>query len=148
MLYGTGLKCSLAEKFIWWRHIRCCWLLGNAIQTQQHCWKRCMRSKVDHIEKSTWFGHRIEPATDCLFWKFWEPKPISVTLCVLLDRLKGTFGTYKLNVLISLWLLLLCMIFTRRLQVQSWLLASNNTGILSTYTRLWLTESEQATSVD
>ena len=30
------------------------------------------------------------------------------------------------------------------LQVHSWLQASNNTVILSTYTRLWLTESEQA----
>ena len=29
------------------------------------------------------------------------------------------------------------------LQVQSWLPASNNTGILNTSTRLWLTESEQ-----
>ena len=32
-----------------------------------------------------------------------------------------------------------------RFQVQSWLKASNNTGILNTCTRLWLTESEQAT---
>ena len=32
-----------------------------------------------------------------------------------------------------------------RLQVQSSLQASNNTGILNTCTRLWLTESEQAT---
>ena len=37
---------------------------------------------------------------------------------------------------------------TYRLQVQSWLQASNNTGILNTFTRLWLTESEQATLVD
>ena len=36
----------------------------------------------------------------------------------------------------------------RRLQIQSWLQASNNTGILNTCTRLWLTESEQATPVD
>ena len=36
----------------------------------------------------------------------------------------------------------------RRLQVQSWLQASNNTGILNTCTRLWLTVSEQATPVD
>ena len=36
-----------------------------------------------------------------------------------------------------------------RLQVQSSVLqASNNTGILNTSTRLWLTESEQATPVD
>ena len=35
-----------------------------------------------------------------------------------------------------------------RLQVHSWLQASNNTGILSTYIRLWLTESEQATPMD
>ena len=35
-----------------------------------------------------------------------------------------------------------------RLQVQSWLQASNNTGILNTCTRLWPTESEQATPVD
>ena len=35
-----------------------------------------------------------------------------------------------------------------RLQVQSWLQASNNTGILNTCTRLWLTESEQVTPVD
>ena len=34
------------------------------------------------------------------------------------------------------------------LQVQSWLQVSNNTGILNTCTRLWLTESEQATPVD
>ena len=33
-------------------------------------------------------------------------------------------------------------------QVQSWLQASNNTGILNTCTRLWLTELEQVTSVD
>ena len=32
--------------------------------------------------------------------------------------------------------------------VQSWLQANNNTGILNTCTRLWLTESEQATPVD
>ena len=31
------------------------------------------------------------------------------------------------------------------MQVPSWLQASNNTGILSTYTRLWLAESEQST---
>ena len=35
-----------------------------------------------------------------------------------------------------------------RLLVQSWLLVSNNTGILNTCIRLWLTGSEQATSVD
>ena len=35
-----------------------------------------------------------------------------------------------------------------RLQVQSWLQASNNAGILNTCTRLWLTESEQVTLVD
>ena len=34
------------------------------------------------------------------------------------------------------------------LQVQSSLLVNNNTGILNTRTRLWLTESEQATPVD
>ena len=34
------------------------------------------------------------------------------------------------------------------LQVQSWLQASNNTGILNICTPLWLTESEQATPVD
>ena len=34
------------------------------------------------------------------------------------------------------------------LQVQSWLYASNNTGILNTCTRLWLTEPEQVTLVD
>ena len=34
-----------------------------------------------------------------------------------------------------------------RLQVQSWLQVSNNTGILNTCTRLWLTESEQSTPV-
>ena len=38
--------------------------------------------------------------------------------------------------------------FIWRLQVQSWLLVSNNTGILNTCTRLWLTESEQATPMD
>ena len=35
-----------------------------------------------------------------------------------------------------------------RLQIQSWLLASNNTGILNACTRLWLMETEQATPVD
>ena len=35
-----------------------------------------------------------------------------------------------------------------RLQVQSWLQASNNTGILNTCKRLWLMESEQKTPVD
>ena len=35
-----------------------------------------------------------------------------------------------------------------RFQVQSWLQVSNNTRILNTCTRLWLTESEQATPVD
>ena len=35
-----------------------------------------------------------------------------------------------------------------RLQVQSWLQVSNNTGILNTCTRLWLTESEQSTPMD
>ena len=35
-----------------------------------------------------------------------------------------------------------------RLQVQSWLQGSNNTGILNTCTRLRLTESVQATRVD
>ena len=35
-----------------------------------------------------------------------------------------------------------------RLQVQSWLQASNNTGILNTCTQLWLMKSEQATPVD
>ena len=73
-------------------------------------------------------------------------------------------GTYELNIT-WLGLLLLCMIFYQcsysdffpkllrrsiiwRLQVQSGLQASNNTGILNTCTRLWLTESEQATPVD
>ena len=32
--------------------------------------------------------------------------------------------------------------------LESWLQASNNTGTLSSYTRLWLTESEQVTPVD
>ena len=35
--------------------------------------------------------------------------------------------------------------FIWRLQVQSWLQMSNNTGVLNACTRLWLTESEQAT---
>ena len=35
-----------------------------------------------------------------------------------------------------------------RLQVQAWLQVSNNTGILDTFTRLLLTECEQATPVD
>ena len=35
-----------------------------------------------------------------------------------------------------------------RLQVQSWLQVSNNTGMLNTCTWLWLTESEKATPVD
>ena len=43
--------------------------------------------------------------------KLREPMPITVALCVLLDCAKGTFGTYKLKVLTSLLLLLLCMIF-------------------------------------
>ena len=34
------------------------------------------------------------------------------------------------------------------MQVQCWLQASNNTGILNTCTQLWLTESEQATPMD
>ena len=42
----------------------------------------------------------------------------------------------------------LSIVFIWGLQVQSWQQASNNTGILNTYTRLWLTESEQATPVD
>ena len=50
----------------------------------------------------------------------WEPKPITVTLRRIICRL----------------------------QVSSWLQASNNTGILNTCTWLWLTESEQATPVD
>ena len=33
-------------------------------------------------------------------------------LCVLLNNLEWIFGTYKLNVLTSLWLLILCIIFT------------------------------------
>ena len=43
-----------------------------------------------------------------------------------------------LQVFVELW----------RFQVQSSLQVSNNTGILNTCTRLWLTESEQATPVD
>ena len=35
-----------------------------------------------------------------------------------------------------------------RLQVQSWLQVSNNTGILNTCTQLWLMESEQASPAD
>ena len=35
-----------------------------------------------------------------------------------------------------------------RLQVQTWLQPNNNTGILNTCARLWLTESEQAIPVD
>ena len=35
-----------------------------------------------------------------------------------------------------------------RLPIQTWLQASNNTGMRSAYTRLWLKESEQATPVD
>ena len=92
---------------------------------------------------------------DCLLR---EPSPITVTLCVLLDNSEWIFGTYKLNVFIWLELLLLCMIFftcahiqiffsSSRLQVQSSLEASNNTGILNPCTPLWLTESEQATPV-
>ena len=38
--------------------------------------------------------------------------------------------------------------WTRRLLVQSWLQASNNTGILNTCTWSWLTDSEQVTPVD
>ena len=34
------------------------------------------------------------------------------------------------------------------MQVQSWLQASNNTGILNTCTQLWLTESEQTNPMD
>ena len=37
---------------------------------------------------------------------------------------------------------------TCRLQVQTWLQAIYNTGILNTCTQLWLTESEQTTPVD
>ena len=39
-------------------------------------------------------------------------------------------------------------IYIWMLPVQSWLRESNNTGILNTCTRLWLTESEQATPGD
>ena len=43
--------------------------------------------------------------------KLREPTPITVTPCVLLDNSEWIFGTYKLNVLTWLELLLLCMIF-------------------------------------
>ena len=39
-------------------------------------------------------------------------------------------------------------IYIWRLQVQSWLQMSNNTGILNTRAWLWLTESEQETPKD
>ena len=45
------------------------------------------------------------------FWNFREPAPITVTLCVLLDNSEWILGTYKLDVLTWLGLLLLCMIF-------------------------------------
>ena len=51
---------------------------------------------------------RIEPADDCLLR---EPTSITITLRVLLDHSEWIFGTYKLNVLTWLRLLLLCMIF-------------------------------------
>ena len=75
---------------------------------------------------------------------------LTVMSCVLLDNSEWIFGTYNLNVL---YLTRITTITTKetiiwRLQVQSCLLASNNTGILSTCTRLWLTESEQMTPVD
>ena len=54
---------------------------------------------------------RIEPATFRYFLlKLREQTPITVTLCVLLDSSEWFWGTYNLNVLT--WLgLLLCMIF-------------------------------------
>ena len=42
---------------------------------------------------------------------FREPTPITVMLYVLLENSEWIFGTYKLNVLTWLGLLLLCMIF-------------------------------------
>ena len=51
---------------------------------------------------------RIESPDNCLLR---ETTPITVTLCVLLDNSEWIFGTYKLNVLTWLELLLLCMIF-------------------------------------
>ena len=59
------------------------------------------------------FHNRIEPATLrwLTSWKLREPTPITVTLCVLLNSSDWIFGTYKLNVLTWLVLLLLCMIF-------------------------------------
>ena len=53
----------------------------------------------------------LQPSDDCFLRSLREPTPITVTLCVLLDNSEWIFGTYKLNVLTWLGLLLLCMIF-------------------------------------
>ena len=45
----------------------------------------------------------LQPPDDCLL-----RTPITVMLCVLLDNSEGIFGTYKLNVLTWLGILLLC----------------------------------------
>ena len=50
----------------------------------------------------------LQPPDNCLLR---EPTPINVTLCVLLDSSEWIFGTYKLDVLTWLGLLLLCMMF-------------------------------------
>ena len=47
----------------------------------------------------------------CRWLKLREPMPVTIMLCILLDSWEWIFGTYKLNVLTWLELLLLCMIF-------------------------------------
>ena len=59
----------------------------------------------------------IEPATSrwfCLL-ELREQMPLTVMVSLLLDNSEWIFGTYKLNVLTSLWLLLQCMIFSPEL---------------------------------
>ena len=55
---------------------------------------------------------RIELATSrwLSLKKLREPTPITITPCVLLDNSEWIFGTYKLNVLTWLELLLLCIV--------------------------------------
>ena len=65
-------------------------------------------------------GLMLQPPNDGLLR---EPTPITVTLCALLDSSEWIFGTYKLNVLTWLGLLLLCMIFFTCAHIQIFYLA-------------------------
>ena len=63
-----------------------------------------------------------KPPDDCLLR---EPTHNTDTLCVLLDNSDRIFGTYKLNVLTRLGLLLLCMIFLPVLTFRFFLYSCN-----------------------